>query len=82
MHVLTQGSSRYDVGFDPIFWLHHANVDRLLQLWSSRHPDVWVSEGHADKDGTIDIPPYAVVDKNTGSLLVSSTFSLSYFESF
>ena len=23
---------------DPIFWLHHANIDRLWSDWSSRHP--------------------------------------------
>ncbi|KAH9980084.1 hypothetical protein BGW80DRAFT_1273148, partial [Lactifluus volemus] len=30
-------------GFDPIFFLHHANVDRLLSLWSAMHPDIWVT---------------------------------------
>lgn len=25
--------------FDPIFWLHHANVDRLFALWQTCHPD-------------------------------------------
>lgn len=25
-------------GFDPIFWLHHANVDRLWAIWQSSHP--------------------------------------------
>ncbi|KAF7375353.1 Photo-regulated tyrosinase [Mycena sanguinolenta] len=28
--------------FDPIFWLHHANVDRLLSLWSAMNPGFWV----------------------------------------
>lgn len=31
-------------GFDPIFWLHHCQVDRLMSLWSAMHPGVWVSE--------------------------------------
>ncbi|EIM81353.1 Di-copper centre-containing protein [Stereum hirsutum FP-91666 SS1] len=51
-------------GFDPIFWLHHANVDRLLQLWSSRHPGVWVTEGR-DQEGSITIPPNTVVNDKT-----------------
>ncbi|KAJ6468219.1 tyrosinase [Mycena sanguinolenta] len=34
--------------FDPIFWLHHANVDRLLSLWSAINPDVQVSEGPSE----------------------------------
>ena len=28
--------------FDPIFFLHHANVDRLLALWQAINPDTWV----------------------------------------
>lgn len=25
--------------YDPIFWCHHANVDRLFALWQTVHPD-------------------------------------------
>ena len=25
--------------FDPIFWLHHCNVDRMYALWQALHPD-------------------------------------------
>lgn len=25
-------------GFDPIFWLHHANIDRLWAVWQMNHP--------------------------------------------
>jgi tyrosinase len=31
------GSVAY-AGFDPIFWLHHANVDRLWSIWQNSHP--------------------------------------------
>jgi Common central domain of tyrosinase len=24
---------------DPLFWLHHAEVDRLWAIWQQRHPD-------------------------------------------
>ncbi|KAJ3530012.1 hypothetical protein NM208_g9513 [Fusarium decemcellulare] len=27
--------------FDPIFWLHHAQVDRLLVIWQCLYPDLW-----------------------------------------
>lgn len=30
------------VAFDPVFFLHHANVDRLLALWQTINPDQWV----------------------------------------
>lgn len=29
-------------GFDPIFWLHHAQVDRLLAIWQALYPDSYV----------------------------------------
>ncbi|KAJ6493315.1 Di-copper centre-containing protein [Mycena sanguinolenta] len=28
-------------GFDPIFWAHHAQVDRLIQIWSDQHNQQW-----------------------------------------
>ncbi|RFN51310.1 di-copper centre-containing protein [Fusarium flagelliforme] len=27
--------------FDPIFWLHHCNVDRLIAIWQTLHDDQW-----------------------------------------
>ena len=27
--------------FDPIFWLHHCNTDRLFALWQNQHPNAW-----------------------------------------
>lgn len=29
--------------FDPAFWLHHANVDRLLAIWQRLHPESYVT---------------------------------------
>ncbi|OAG39398.1 hypothetical protein AYO21_06414 [Fonsecaea monophora] len=29
-------------GFDPVFWLHHANVDRLFAMWQALHPDTYI----------------------------------------
>ncbi|KAH6671189.1 hypothetical protein B0J14DRAFT_670158 [Halenospora varia] len=28
-------------GFDPIFWFHHCNVDRLLAIYQALFPDKW-----------------------------------------
>ncbi|KAJ7088141.1 photo-regulated tyrosinase [Mycena epipterygia] len=50
--------------FDPIFFLHHCNVDRMLSLWSALNPGVWVTPGEAT-GGTWTIPPDAQVDKTT-----------------
>lgn len=30
-------------GFDPLFWLHHANVDRIFALWQALNPDLTVT---------------------------------------
>lgn len=30
------------LGFDPIFWLHHANVDRVMALWQVIHYNSWI----------------------------------------
>ncbi|KAI0270019.1 photo-regulated tyrosinase [Gloeopeniophorella convolvens] len=51
-------------GFDPIFFLHHANVDRLLSLWSAINPGVWVTRGPAE-GGTFTISANANIDANT-----------------
>ena len=56
---------RFIIGFDPIFFLHHANVDRLLALWSALNPEVWVTEGPA-RGGTWTIPDTDTVDAKTG----------------
>nr|AAX44240.1 tyrosinase [Trametes sanguinea]AAX46018.1 tyrosinase [Trametes sanguinea] len=51
-------------GFDPIFFLHHCQVDRLLALWSALNPGVWVNSSSSE-DGTYTIPPDSTVDQTT-----------------
>ncbi|OIW34914.1 Di-copper centre-containing protein [Coniochaeta ligniaria NRRL 30616] len=33
--------------FDPVFFLHHANVDRLFAMWQALYPSSWVSPSKA-----------------------------------
>ena len=33
--------------FDPVFFLHHANVDRLFAMWQALFPDSWISPSKA-----------------------------------
>ena len=33
--------------FDPIFWLHHVNVDRLFAIWQAIYPDSYVEPTQA-----------------------------------
>ncbi|KAF8148054.1 tyrosinase [Crassisporium funariophilum] len=50
--------------FDPIFFLHHCNVDRLLSLWAALNPGTWVSRGDSE-DGSFTMPPEIPVDQTT-----------------
>ena len=52
IHVAVGGSnpaghmSVVDVaGFDPIFWLHHANVDRLTAIYQAAHTGTYLTPG-------------------------------------
>ncbi|KAM7203335.1 hypothetical protein V8F33_002326 [Rhypophila sp. PSN 637] len=45
-HIFIGGNSGHMsvvpiAAFDPVFWLHHAQVDRVWSLWQAFHPDVW-----------------------------------------
>ncbi|KAJ4319923.1 hypothetical protein N0V84_006106 [Fusarium piperis] len=52
VHNVTGGSNLKEFGlghmsdvpvaaFDPIFWLHHCNIDRLLSMWQALNWDKW-----------------------------------------
>lgn len=48
----TDGHMSYlDVAaFDPFFWLHHTNIDRLLSMYQLVTPDTWVVPGKVNRD--------------------------------
>ncbi|EUC44489.1 hypothetical protein COCMIDRAFT_98124 [Bipolaris oryzae ATCC 44560] len=46
--------------FDPIFWFHHCNVDRLLALFQARYPDTYVEDSKQDR-GTFAIARGSVI---------------------
>ncbi len=48
--------------FDPIFWAHHSNVDRLWARWQELHPGV----NPEDLDGAL--PPWSLTVKDTLSI--------------
>jgi hypothetical protein len=43
--------------FDPLFWFHHNNVERMFVLWQMMNPDEWLE-------------PSAVVQENTMSTIM------------
>jgi tyrosinase len=53
-------------GFDPIFFLHHSNVDRMLSLWAAINPGVWVTPSVAEDGGSFTTEPGAPVNTRTG----------------
>ncbi|KAI0833221.1 Di-copper centre-containing protein [Trametes gibbosa] len=50
--------------FDPFFWLHHSQTDRLLSLWAALHPDQWVTPSR-EPEGTWTITTRGAVDETT-----------------
>lgn len=45
-HVLIGGQSGHMssvpvAAFDPMFWLHHCQIDRWFATWQAVHPDSW-----------------------------------------
>ncbi|KAJ2918785.1 hypothetical protein MD484_g1570, partial [Candolleomyces efflorescens] len=37
--------------FDPIFYLHHCNMDRILAFWEHTYNKYWLGDGYRKKDG-------------------------------
>lgn len=88
MHVAVGGTgnnagwmSSFDTAaLDPIFWLHHSNIDRLWEVWLRRDPEHtnpndprWRGQSFRfhDADG-------AVVTMNPGQVLDTTAAPLSY----
>lgn len=47
--------------FDPIFWLHHCNIDRLLHLWQCINPNNWfitANEASSEDGPKTDLVPF------------------------
>lgn len=39
------------LAFDPIFYLHHCNIDRLYAFWEYLYPEYWIENGWKNKEG-------------------------------
>ncbi|KAJ2918832.1 hypothetical protein MD484_g1569, partial [Candolleomyces efflorescens] len=53
-HLSEVGSVDH-AAFDPIFYLHHCNVDRILAFWEHTYDKFWLGDGYYEKagDGTV-----------------------------
>ncbi len=47
--------------FDPIFWAHHAMIDRIWRLWQLRHPQAGVPASLLDEA----LPPFQMTIRQT-----------------
>lgn len=55
------GTMAYNTSLnDPVFWLHHANVDRLWAMWENRHGQIYqpVAGGHHGHNLNDNMWPY------------------------
>ena len=68
--------------FDPIFWLHHANVDRLVAMWQAIHPDSFTTPQidyngtYTERPGTVETinnPLTPFYSDNDGTFFTSAT---------
>jgi len=57
--------------YDPIFWSHHSNVDRLWAEWQERHP------GTTHDNPTAELPPWA---QNVQETLSIASFGYEYMK--
>jgi len=65
IHNTIHNSVGGDMGYlwiaamDPIFFLHHANVDRLYAMWQAIYPDAWI-QNQQNNVGTFYTPPNTI----------------------
>ncbi|EKM78992.1 hypothetical protein AGABI1DRAFT_85838 [Agaricus bisporus var. burnettii JB137-S8] len=50
--------------YEPVFWMHHCNCDRLFALWQAMNYDVYVSEGMS-YEATINYLPGQVLSEDS-----------------
>lgn len=61
----------FSTAFDPFFFIHHSQTDRLLSLWMAMHPDAWVTASKENK-GTWTIKAGGAVSATTRMYSFSS----------
>ena len=73
--------SFYTAGLDPIFWLHHANLDRLWQVWlelDDSHRNPTDDSAFLDTEFTFPHPTEGTVTWKIGDALDTGFFGYEY----
>ncbi|KAL9034629.1 MAG: hypothetical protein Q9214_006960 [Letrouitia sp. 1 TL-2023] len=62
VHVFTGGRGQMGevavAAFDPIFWLHHCNIDRLFAIWQDLYPEKYRTWLNESQDSTEFLAPF------------------------
>ncbi|RYZ54346.1 MAG: tyrosinase family protein, partial [Proteobacteria bacterium] len=67
-------SNPFDSPQDPIFWLHHCNIDRIWASWQQRHPDKVLPYTKEDDKTTIIKPAEGAAQLDVKSLIAPPRF--------
>ncbi|KAJ6261170.1 Tyrosinase [Drechslerella dactyloides] len=51
--------------FDPLFWLHHCNVDRIMAMFQAMNPSLWLTPAPAVGTFARPNPPNTIDDTNS-----------------
>ncbi|RIB00939.1 hypothetical protein C2G38_1993637, partial [Gigaspora rosea] len=53
--------------FNPIFFLHHCNMDRLVAIWQAINPNAWIEDDEVAtfSEGTFTEEPYKKITGKT-----------------
>ncbi len=73
--------SFYTAGLDPIFWLHHANLDRMWQVWlelDDSHTNPTGDAAFLDTEFTFPHPTEGTVTWRIGDALKTDFFGYDY----
>ncbi|KAF3904020.1 Tyrosinase [Arthrobotrys entomopaga] len=66
VHTATGGGGDMSIisvsAFDPIFWLHHCNVDRITAMFQATQPSYWVTPAPAVGTFARPVPPNTIDD--------------------
>ncbi|CAG8612423.1 19345_t:CDS:2 [Gigaspora rosea] len=65
----TSGHMAYPnvAAFNPIFFLHHCNMDRLVAIWQAINPNAWIEDDEVAtfSEGTFTEEPYKKITEKT-----------------
>ncbi|MCJ1352324.1 MAG: hypothetical protein MMC33_002308 [Icmadophila ericetorum] len=87
IHVWSGGSGQMAVvpvaAFDPLFWAHHCNVDRLFAIWQTLNPTSWfdTADKELPNDGTWSIPQDQIDTPTTSLAPFHTDANGTYFDS-